>query len=60
MQIKRTPDNDAICLETCKGCNEFHSMDCPYTQARWKQQGWSRIDSFTVATPKEVRESKAA
>ena len=60
IEIKRTKDDDEVCRDTCKRCDTIHMMDCPYTQARWKQQGWARADQFKVATPKEIRESKAA
>jgi hypothetical protein len=60
MEIKREPDKDEICRQTCKDYDNLHSLHCPYTQDRWKQQGWARADQFRVATPREVREAKAA
>jgi hypothetical protein len=60
MEIARTPDNDEMCRITCAAYSDMHSLNCPYTQDRWKQQGWARADQFRVATPKEVREAKAA
>jgi len=60
MEIARSQVNDEICRLTCAAYDNLHSSDCPYTQERWKQQGWARNDQFRVATPKEIRESKAA
>ena len=60
MEIKRSPEKDAVCRRTCTGFENMHSSHCPYTQERWHMQGWTTYSQFKIPTSKEVRESKAA